>query len=92
MTRKKGSFDPRGLTIDYGGLGTISIDELAHAVVEDIQALKDIYNIQFVKNPRLRIYATNEYGEEVRVRRPAGGTINHMDTHHYRPSCKDYDL
>ena len=92
MSKSKGPFEPRGLTIDYKELGTISIDELVHAVIEDVQALKEIYNIQFVKNPRLRIYVTNEYGEEIKVRRPTGGTINYMDTHHFRPSCKDYDL
>ena len=92
MRKEKGTFDPRGLTIDYKELGTISIDELVHAIIEDVQALKDIYNIRYVKNPRLRIFVTNEYGEEIKVYRPTGGTINHMDTHHYRPSCKDYDL
>jgi hypothetical protein len=92
MEKGKGSFEPKGLTIDYKGLGTISIDELAHAIVADIQALKDIYNIQYVRAPRLRLYATNEYGERVTFRRPAGGTIRYMDTHHFRPSCKDYDL
>lgn len=92
MRKEKGKFDPRGLTIDYKELGTISIDELVHAIIEDVQALKDIYNIRYVKNPRLRIYVTNEYGEEIKVHRPTGGTINYMDTHHYRPSCKDYDL
>lgn len=86
------SFEPKGLTIDYKALGTISIDELAHAIIEDIHSLKDIYNIQYVKSPRLRLYVTNEYGEEIRVRRPTGGSINYMDTHHYRPACKDYDL
>lgn len=92
MSKKGRSFEPDGLTIDYKALGTISIDELAHALIEDIQALKDIYNIQYVKRPRLRFLPTNEYGDEVRVRRPAGGTIRYMDTHHYRPACKDYDL
>jgi len=90
--KKRGSFEPDGLTIDYKALGTISIDELAHALIEDIQALKDIYNIRYVRAPRLRLYATNEYGERVIVRRPTGGTIRYMDTHHFRPACKDYDL
>lgn len=92
MSDEKWRPDPRALTIDYRELGTISIDELAHAVIEDIQALKDLYNVRYVKAPRLRFYVTNEYGEEIRVRRPTGGTINYMDTHHYRPACKDYDL
>ncbi len=89
---RKGPFEPEGLTIAYKALGTISIEELTHALIEDMQALREIYNIQYVKNPRLRLYVTNEYGEEIRVRRPTGGTIYYMDTHHYRPACKDYDL
>jgi hypothetical protein len=80
------------VTIDYKALGVINIDELAHAVFEDIQALKDIYHVHYVKAPRLRIYATNEYGEPVQLVRPEGGKINFMDTHHFRPACKDYDL
>ena len=81
-----------GLIIDYKELGTINIDELMHAVFEDIKALKDIYNVHYVRNPRLKLLVTNEYGEEVKVRRPAGGTISYMDTHHFRPACKDYEL
>lgn len=89
---KKKHFTAGGLTIDYKELGTISIDEFRDAVIEDIEALKGVYNIRFVKGPRLRMYPTNEYGEPVRVVHPAGGTKDFMDTHHYRPACKDYDL
>jgi hypothetical protein len=92
MSRKNGSWEPRGLTIGYSELGVISIDELAHAILEDIQALKDIYNVRFVNVTRLRFLVTNEYGEELRVTRPGGGRIFYMDTHHYRPACKDYNL
>ena len=92
MSKDKGSFEPRGLTIAYKALGTISIDELAHAIVEDIQALKDIYHVSYVKGSRIKLFVTNEYGEEMKVRRPTGGTIHFMDTHHYRPACKDYEL
>lgn len=92
VKKKSRSYTSTGLTIDYNALGTISIDELAHALIEDIQALKDNYNIKFVKRPRLRFLPTDEYGGEITVRRPAGGTIRYMDTHHYRPACKDYDL
>jgi hypothetical protein len=92
VTTSKSTFELKGVTIDYSALGTISIDELAHAVLEDIQALKDIYNVRYIKGPRLRIYPTNEYGEPVQLYRPAGGKINFMDTHHFRPACKDYDL
>lgn len=80
------------MTISYKQLGTISVDELLHAIAEDIHALKDIYNVQFVRAPQLRFYVTNEYGEAIKVRRPTGGKIFYMDTHHYRPACKDYDL
>jgi hypothetical protein len=92
MSDKDKPFELGGLTISYKGLGTISIDELLHALAEDIHALKDIYNIGFVKGPRLRLYATDEYGTPVRVRRPTGGKLVFMDTVHYRPACKDYDL
>jgi len=92
MSNRKAPRAPDGLTIGYKQLGTISIDELAHAVFEDIQALKDLYDVRYVRGARLRLLVTNEYGEAITVRRPAGGTIQYMDTHHYRPACKDYDL
>lgn len=92
MSSNKGSFEPKGLLIAYKELGTISIDEFRQAIIADLQALKEIYNVQYVKAPRLKINVTNEYGETVKVRRPMGGYIYYMDTHHYRPSCKDYDL
>jgi hypothetical protein len=92
MRNGRGSFEQQGLTISYKELGTISIDELMHALIEDIHALKDLYNVQYVKAPRLRFFVTNEYGEIIPVRRPGGGTISFMDTHHYRPACRDYDL
>ena len=78
--------------IEYRELGTVSIDEMAHALIQDLQALKEIYNIQFVKGARLRLPATNEYGEPIDVLRPGGGKAHRIDTHHYRPACKDYDL
>lgn len=92
MKTGKGSFEPHGLLIAYKQLGTISIEELAHAIMEDLGALRDIYNVRYVTAPRLKIFVTNEYGEEITVRRPGGGRIFYMDTHHYRPACKDYDL
>jgi hypothetical protein len=89
---KNKPFELGGLTISYKELGTISIDELMHAVVQDIRALRDTYNIKFVKGPRLRLCATDEYGVPVKVRRPTGGKLVFMDTLHYRPACKDYEL
>lgn len=87
--------DPRKgtLYIDYVELGTISIDELAQAIYTDIKALKDIYNVRYVTAPQLKLPVTNEYGEVRIVRKPEGGErMVRMDTHHYTPSCKDYDL
>lgn len=92
MGKKNKDDKQNGLLIEYRELGTISIDELCHAVIADIQALKDIYNVRFVNGARLRLSVTNEYGERLDVHRPAGGKIYRIDTHHYRPACKDYDL
>jgi hypothetical protein len=92
MKNRRGTFDPEGLTISYKELGTISIEEQIHALVEDGKALKEIYNVQFVKAARIRFFVTNEYGEIIKVRRPGGGYIHYMETHHYRPACLDYDL
>ena len=92
MNGEEGPRESNSLIIAYKELGTISLDEFRHALIEDIQMLKEFYNISYIKGARLKLYATNEYGEPVRIRRPAGGTIKYMDTHHYRPACKDYDL
>ncbi len=92
MKKRSGPFEPDGLTIGYKELGTISLEELRDAILADIRALRDIYNVQYVKHSRLKLHITNEYGEKIKVRRPTGGTIFYMDTHHYRPACKDYDL
>lgn len=85
-------FGVSGLTISYKALDTINIDELADAIVQDIKALKEIYDVKYVRAPRLKVLVTNEYGEEIKLRRPTGGRIHFMDTHHYRPSCVDYEL
>ena len=92
MANNNRPFGPAGLTIDYKILGTISVDELAHGIVEDLHTLKETYNVRFVRSPRLKLYVTDEYGEEVRVRRPGGGYVHYLNTHHYRPACKDYEL
>ena len=92
MTKKKGSDEPKGLTIAYNQLGTISVEELTHALLEDAIGLRDYYNIQYISGAYLTVFATNEYGEHVDVRRPGGGKVQRIDTFHYRPACKDYDL
>jgi hypothetical protein len=92
MTSKQGLFKPSGLTISYKELGTLSIDEWIHAFVEDMHALKEDFNVRYVKVLRIKVFVTNEYGEEIKVRRPGGGSVNFMYTNHYRPSCMDYEL
>ncbi len=80
------------LTVDYRVLGTISIDELFHAIHEDLQALKDIHGIQFVTGARLKLPLADQYGQRVTVRRDNGAPVYLMHTYHHRPACKDYDL
>lgn len=92
MTNKGRNKGFEGLMIEYRALGTIHIDELAQAILTDLNALKDIYNLQYVKAPRLRLPITNEYGDAVDIKRPGGGVLNRIDTHHFKPACKDYEL
>jgi len=92
MSTGDGTLGRFGLHIAYRELGVINIDEFRQALIADVNALNDIYHVQFIRDARLNFLVTNEYGEELRVRRPTGGTIRFMDTHHYRPACKDYDL
>lgn len=92
MSAENGPFGPKGLLVAYWQLGTISIDELRDALVEDLHVLKELYNVRYVKGSKLKITVTNEYGEELKVRRPGGGRMYFMHTHHYRPACKDYEL
>jgi hypothetical protein len=57
-----------------------------------MQTLKQEFNVGYVKVSRIKMYVTNEYGEEVKLRRPGGPCIHFMYTNHYRPSCMDYEL
>ncbi|MEZ5749399.1 MAG: hypothetical protein R3D83_05760 [Caenibius sp.] len=61
---------------------------MIHALIEDMKALQGIYNVQYLKGSTLTVRPTNEYGEDIRVRRPTGGPISDIDTHHYRPPAK----
>ena len=83
---------PLGLTIDYSLLGTICIDELLHAIYEDVQIAKQTYNVRYIKGFMLWLPVTNEYGDPIKVRHPAGPVIHRLHTSHYKPSCKDYNL
>jgi len=82
----------RGFIVEYRRLGTISIDELKQAIFADLEALKDIYGARYVTAPMLKLFPTNEYGEDCTLRKPGGTPLFRLDTHHYQPACKDYDL
>ncbi len=81
-----------GLTVEYRVLGTITVDELFQAIHADLQALRDIHQVQFVTGARLRLPITNEYGQPLALQRPDGTSLRQMHTYHHRPACKDYDL
>ena len=81
-----------GIVIDYDVLETISIDEFLHAFIADIKTLKDIHNVRFVTASRLRIYPTDEHGDEVALYRPGGTRVFKLYPAHYRPACKEYEL
>lgn len=92
MIYSEGPFESKALIVNYANLGTMNIDELVHALVADVKTLKDNYNIQFVRDTRLKLFATNEYGDDVRIVRPEGGILRYMRTSHFRPACLDYKL
>ena len=92
MTATRGPFEPRGLTIGYTALGVIRIEEYIQALVVDMYVLRDVYNVRYVAPERLKLLVTNELGEEIKVRRPGGGYVHYLRTHHLRPACKDYEL
>ena len=89
MTKK-----PRdhALVIEYKELGTISLAELIHALLEDLQVLQEELNVRFVTGARIRIPVTNEYGEPCKMRSKTGVILNKINTSHFRPSCLDYEL
>ena len=92
MPKSKGPYEPKGFTVDYRGLGTISLEEFVQAVIADAQALRELYNVKYITASQIRFIPTDEYGDEIRVMRPEGGRVFRLRTLHYRPSCKDYEL
>jgi hypothetical protein len=92
MDKTKGNKRRNVATIEYNSLGTVSVEQLAQALWEDIKALQDFYGVRFVTGAKLEIPATNEYGDPVLVRHPDGRIVRNYATHSYRPACLDYDL
>jgi hypothetical protein len=80
------------LTVEYKVLGTIPVDELLQAIYADLQALRDIHQVEFITGARLRLPVTDGYGQPLTVRRANGTPMHQMHTYHYKPACKDYDL
>ena len=81
------------LEIDYKKLGMVPLDELKQALWEDIEMLRAEFGVSYVTNVKLLVPATNEYGDPLLVKRlSTGATVRHLDTHHYRPACLDYQL
>ena len=70
MSKKKKDY---ALLIEYKALGTICIEELCQAILEDLHALRDNHNVRFVTGVRLRIPATNLLPEPGRSARGARG-------------------
>ncbi len=89
MARKR---KDHALIIEYKALGTISVEELMHALMEDLFAIQEDFHVRFVKDVRIRIPVTNEYGDILRVLGETGASINMINTYHYRPACRDYEL
>ncbi len=87
----KHKFNSNALIIEYRNLGTISMRELANAIVADLVAIREEFGIQYAKNVRLTVPATNEYGEPIKPRRASGASVEKIDTFHYRPSVLDYE-
>lgn len=83
---------PHHLTIDYRMLGTISIAEFKQALLTDLAALEDDLGIAYLKAPRLTIPITNEYGDPISFSALTDRSRRWIDTHYYRPACKDYEL
>jgi|GEM_PF-1199127 len=90
-SRKRPS-GPQPATFEYKELGTVAVDQLAHALWEDIRALKDFYGISFVTGAKLIIPATNGYGDPVTIKHPDGRTMTRIATHAHTPACYDYKL
>lgn len=80
------------LTVDYGVLGIITIDELFKAIYEDFQTLKDLHGVRFVTGAKIRLPVTDGYGVPITVRRSGGAPMYRMYTYHHKPVCEDYDL
>ncbi|PQO21997.1 hypothetical protein C2I36_15325 [Rhodobacteraceae bacterium WD3A24] len=73
-------------------LGTISISEFRQALLTDLAALQDEFGIEYLRAPRLTVPITNEYGDPIAFSALTDRHRTRIDTHHYRPACKDYDL
>lgn len=80
------------LQINYRVLGTISLDEFRQALWADLAALDTDLRVEFLKAPILRIPITTAHGDPIPLYHLTERPMYRIDTHHYRPACKDYEL
>ena len=82
---------PNHLTIDYRLLGTISLAEFRQALLTDLAILEDDFHIQYMTGPRLHVPITDELGHGIAFSALTDRQRTWIETHHYRPACKDYE-
>ena len=80
------------LSVEYNQLGTLSYNQLIQAIIDDLHMIKEDYGVQYFRNARLLVWASNEYGDPRKFVRNGGEEMRKLDSTHYRPACLDYDL
>lgn len=79
------------MMIDYNELGTISKEQLLHALYDDLCAMEEHFGVSFYTGAKLVLYATNEWGDPRFFKRD-GSRVTELKSYHYRPACLDYHL
>lgn len=73
-------------------MGIMTLDELKQAIWTDLQVLKDIYDVKYIKGPMLKLHLTDQFGEAAPLKSLSDGKpIYRMHTRHFRPACQDYE-
>lgn len=79
------------LIINYHRIGTVTERELVQAIVADLRMIEEEFGVKYCTGAKLIIYATNEYGDPISIKRPTGARVWQIDTLHYRPACLDFE-
>ncbi|MCB9959679.1 MAG: hypothetical protein H6843_13870 [Rhodospirillaceae bacterium] len=72
MSKKKAA-RPDYLTIDYGTLGVMTIDEFRQALWTDLAVLRDLHNVRYVSAPKLKVHISDRFGDRGPLRRLEDG-------------------